>query len=108
MEQEQANTTMTGKIQYKFTAKIWQHTSPGGWFFVSLPNEMAGEIRMALKSQEEGWGRLKAAAQVGESTWETAIWYDSKYKTYLLPLKGEIRKKEQLSTSTEIEVTLWL
>lgn len=99
---------MTGKIQYEFSATIWQHASPGGWFFVSLPNEMAGEIRMALKSQEEGWGRLKATAQVGESTWETAIWYDSKRKTYLLPLKEEIRKTEQLDASTAIKVILWL
>jgi hypothetical protein len=39
-------------------------------------------------------GRLKATAQIGDSIWKTAIWFDTKLNTYLLPLKAAIRKKE--------------
>jgi hypothetical protein len=45
-----------------------------GWHFVSLPIEISTEIRENLKWQEEGWGRLKATAKIGNSEWETAIW----------------------------------
>lgn len=99
---------MKGKIQYEFCAKAWQHSAPNGWYFVSLPIEMAIEIRGNLKWQEEGWGRLKATAKIGNSQWETAIWFDTKHKTYLLPLKSEIRKKECIKIDKDIKTIVWL
>ena len=89
---------MNGKIRYQFSAKTWQHASPGGWHFVSMPKEIAKEIRDALQSEEEGWGRLKVMAEIGNSQWKTAIWFDTKWNTYLLPLKAEIRKKGRYTT----------
>lgn len=57
---------------------------------------------------EEGWGRLKAIAKIGGTEWQTAIWFDSKKKTYLLPLKADIRKKEQLVVDKLVSITLWI
>lgn len=91
-----------------FSEKPWQHASPGGWYFVSLPKDMAKEIRGLLQSEEEGWGRLKATASIGKSEWKTAIWFDTKADTYLLPLKAEIRKKESIESGTAITVAIWL
>ncbi|MFM2228434.1 MAG: hypothetical protein RL664_1777 [Bacteroidota bacterium] len=99
---------MNGKIKYEFTAKTWQHSAPNGWHFVSLPTEMSNEIRDNLKWQEEGWGRLKANAQIGNSTWKTAIWFDTKQRTYLLPLKAAIRKKENIASDKEITTIVWI
>ena len=99
---------MNGRIKYEFSEKPWQHSSPGGWHFVSLPTEMAKEIRSLLKSEEEGWGRLKAIAKIGNTEWETAIWFDSKNETYLLPLKAEIRKKENIEAGKQINVVILL
>ena len=99
---------MLHKITYKFSASIWQLDGPGGWFFVSLPEELSTEIRTHIGSQEECWGRLKAQAQVRNTKWDTAIWFDTKKKTYLLPLKADVRKKEKLETGDTIEVALWL
>ena len=99
---------MHGKVKYAFSARTWQHASPGGWYFVSLPVDMAAEIRANLKWQEEGWGRLKAIAQIGQTKWETAIWFDTKHNTYLLPLKTEVRKKERIESDQTIHVFLWI
>jgi hypothetical protein len=96
------------KIKFTFSAKPWQHASPGGWYFISLPKESAKEIREALKSEEEGWGRLKAIVKIGNTEWKTAIWFDTKMNTYLLPLKAEIRKKENVIIENELEVVIWL
>jgi hypothetical protein len=96
------------RIKYEFIGKVWQHAPPGGWYFVSLPQEMSNEIRGALRSEEEGWGRLKATAGIGKSEWKTAIWFDTKRNTYLLALKAEIRKRENIESGTEIAVTVWL
>lgn len=97
-----------GKIQFEFLTTIWRHSGKGAWHFVSLPNELSKEIRENLKSEEEGWGRLKATAKIGKSQWETAIWFDSKMNTYLLPLKAEIRKKENLEADKNIQTTIWI
>lgn len=95
-------------IRYKFTAKPWRYSGHGGWHFVSLPKKLAKEIRNALKYEEQGWGRLKATAKIGNSEWKTAIWFDTKKNTYLLPLKTEIRKLENLTIYEDIEAILWI
>lgn len=99
---------MNARIKYEFSEKPWQHSSPGGWYFVSLPKEISKEIRSVLKSEEDGWGRLKAIARIGKSEWKTAIWFDSKKETYLLPLKAEIRKKENIEMGKQIDVVILL
>jgi hypothetical protein len=41
---------MKGKIEFQFTATIWQYSSlKGSWVFVSLPMEISNEIRENLK-----------------------------------------------------------
>lgn len=99
---------MISKIQYEFSATPWQHGASGGWHFISLPVEISKEIREHLKFQEEGWGRMKASVQIGKTSWETAIWFDTKQNTYLLPLKAAIRKKEKVELGVEIQVIVWI
>ncbi len=96
------------KIKYSFKGKPWRYTGPAGWHFISLPNKLSKEIRSSFQSNEEGWGRLKATAKIGNSEWETAIWFDTKKNTYLLPLKLEIRKKENLKVDETIAVAVWI
>ena len=97
---------MFSKIPYEFSALTWQHAAPGGWCFVTLPVEVSTEIRRHFKWQEEGWGRLKVFAKIGSSEWETAIWFDTKRSSYLLPLKAAIRKKEGIEVNQTIQITL--
>jgi hypothetical protein len=93
-------------MEYKFLAKVWQYPSPEGWFFVSLPEEMASEIRENFQNQEEGWGRLKVTAKVSQSEWKTSMWFDTKYRTYLLPLKSEIRRRESIAIDQTLTITI--
>jgi hypothetical protein len=99
---------MNVKIHYTFESLLWQHATPSGWYFISLPVEVAREIRENSKWQEEGWGRLKATARIGNSEWNTAIWYDTKHQTYLLPIKAAIRVKELLQVDMVVHTALWI
>ena len=99
---------MNSKIKYEFFARVWQYSSTGGWYFISLPVSISKEIRENLKWQEEGWGRMKATAQIGNHKWETAIWFDTKINTYLLPLKASIRKKENLEVDGIVNTIIWV
>ena len=95
-------------IPYSFTATPWKYSGPGSWHFVSLPSELAVEIRDFFKAEEEGWGRLPVRAKIGNSEWKTAIWFDTKMNTYLLPLKADIRKKEGVIADEPSEIILWI
>jgi len=96
------------KITYRFKAKLWQHNADGGWHFVSVPKEFSIDIRQHLQQFEEGWGRLKAKAELRDHTWDTAIWYDTKRNTYLLPIKAEVRRKFNLKIEDELDLKLQL
>lgn len=98
----------TTGIKYEFTNKPWRYNGLNGWVFISLPKNMAKEIRTHFKNEEEGWGRLKATAKIGTSEWKTAIWFDTKMNTYLLPLKSVIRQKENIEIDKRIAVSLWI
>lgn len=93
-------------IKYEFTAEAWQYTGKGAWVFISLPRRMSKEIRKYFKHEEEGWGRLKATAQIGNTEWKTAVWFDTKANAYILPLKSEIRKKEDVGAGKKVKVII--
>ena len=97
------------KIKYEFSAKAYQYSSSAavcGWTFVSLPKELSAEIRNKFKWLEEGWGRMKVTAKIGNSEWQTAIWFDTKQETYLLPLKAAVRKKENIEPGSDVKINL--
>ncbi len=95
-------------MTHSFHAPLWQYPGKGAWFFVTLPVDLSKEIRKHFKGDEEGWGRLKVKACIGKSMWDTAIWFDTKHESYLLPVKKEIRIKEDLVEGTMVLVNLLL
>mgnify|MGYP000132621712 CR=1 FL=1 len=97
---------MQAKIKYHFTAKLYRDSSENGWYFVSLPKQDSIEIRTHLQFQEEGWGRMKATAIIQNLEGNTAIWFDTKSKHNVLPIKSAIRKKLALHEDDELNVTV--
>ena len=96
------------KIRYKFSARIWRHDGIGAWHFVSLPKSLSQEIREHFQWREEGWGRMKSNAIINDIEWETAIWFDKKHDTYLLPIKSDIRKRNSLNENDIVDLTIIL
>ena len=75
---------------------------------MDIPAKLSKEIRQAFQSLEQGWGRLPVKAGIGNSEWDTAIWFDTKKDQYILPLKAAIRQKEKLTTDMKIDVVIWI
>jgi len=82
---------------FSIRAKVWRYPGKAAWYFISIPKHKTQEIKKTFGSMARGWGSLPVAVTVGSTTWHTSIFPDSKTDTYLLPVKAEIRKKEQLS-----------
>jgi len=89
-----------------FTAPLWMWNGKGAWYFITLPEDYSGIIKLAVPRR--GWGSVRVKAQIGESAWNTSIFPDTKRNAYLLPVKADIRKAENLSQGDDVTVTLWV
>ena len=94
--------------RYSFRGKIWKYKGSSGWHFVTLPKNISVRIRKNHAHLEEGWGRMKCIACIGKIKWNTSIWYDSKAKSFLLPLKASVRRTESLELDSVVSVRLEL
>ncbi len=91
---------------YCFAAKLWRYDGPAAWHFVTLPEKLAAEIEAFHSHLKKDFGSIAVQAHIRESNWKTSIFRDTKRKSYLLPVKAEIRKREKLAAGDEVYVTL--
>lgn len=83
-------------------AQVWLYPSMAGWHFVSLPKKQSAGIKKVFGAMKRGWGSLPVVVTIGKTSWKTSIFPDKKAGAYLLPLKTDIRKKENISKGDTI------
>jgi len=88
---------------FQIAAEVWQYPGAGGWHFVTLPEEVSAELRFLARDSTKPWGSVKIVATLGTSNWSTSLFPDKKSGRYLLPLKSEIRKKENIGAGTTVK-----
>lgn len=76
------------------------------WRFLGLPTKEAKEIKENYGKSAKGWGSLPVTVTIGKTTWDTSIFPDKKSGTYLLPLKGQVRKAEDIGDTDTVTFTL--
>ncbi len=103
-------TSSTGSrvnlMELTFRARVWLYPGPAAWHFITLPKKHAKEIREVFGESARGWGSFPVEATIGSSTWKTSIFPDKKSGSYLLPLKKEVRKKEEIDAEEQVDVFL--
>lgn len=87
-------------------AKVWLYPGVAAWHFVTLPKGKAQEIRELFGDLERGWRSLPVTVTVGNTAWRTSIFLDTNIGSYLLPLKLEVRKKENIQAGKTIMFSL--
>lgn len=88
----------------KFSGCIWIVGEKGGWYFITIPCEISQEMRLFFKSHQRPFNTLPLKVTLGSTTWKTSAFYDTELKSYLLPVKKEVRKKEKLNEGDLVEV----
>ena len=84
-------------MEYEFTAELWEWQGAGAWCFVTVPKEISSEIKQISSGIKKGFGSVRVEVSCGSSNWQTSIFPDSKSGSYLLPVKKQIRTKEQIN-----------
>lgn len=93
---------------YTFNAKLWRWSGgKAAWYFLDLPAKVSREVRLVdAGPRRTGFGSLRVEVTLGSSTWQTSIFPSAPRKTYLLPVKAEVRKQEGLIEGRATRVTL--
>ena len=94
------------KKTYTVKSKVWLYPGMSGWHFVTIPRSITKDIDYYFAMNKRGWGSLPVTVTVGKTSWKTSIFPDKQLRSYLLPLKKEVRKKEGIGEGDEISFTI--
>lgn len=96
---------------WHFTAPLWRWTggeTATSWFFVTVTEALAADIRAASRARAGAWGMVKVMARVGDTRWSTSLFYSKDVGSFLLPMKASVRKAEKLVEGDAVAVQLTL
>lgn len=93
---------------FVFESELWLYEGTDPWHFVSLPTDLAEEVREISAGQTRGFGSLRVNVTIGGTTWKTSIFPDKKLGTFLLPVKREVRMTERVEEGDRVTVRLQL
>jgi len=92
-------------MRFRFTAPLWEWSAQRGWYFVTLPEEYADDIR-EVPRMPRGFGSVRVRVTVGHSKWSTSVFPDSSQGSYVLPMKKAVRTAEGLAEGDDVVVDL--
>ena len=93
-------------MEIEFRTKLWEWQGKGAWFFVTLPVEYSDEIKLVASSVKKGFGSVKVEVAIGKTTWTTSIFPDTKSKSYLLPIKKDVRRSENIAVGDVVSMKI--
>lgn len=107
--------TKTNDFKFKGKVIVWSYgydktDYESAWRFVRIPEKISAKIiKMQKDKKRRGWGAIYAKANIGKSIWTTSIFPDWHSPTYILPLKKQIRHKENLydEKTINIQISIW-
>ena len=92
---------------HTFTTELWEMpTTAAAWVFVTLPAEASEAIGSMPRPPRPGFGSLRVRATIGDTTWATSIFPDSKTGCYVLPVKKSVRVTEGIGLGDTVGVTV--
>jgi hypothetical protein len=91
-------------MDFEFSNEIWEWRGPAPFYFVSVPEDQAEEIREAAKLLTYGWGMIPVIATIGHIEFKTSMF--AKNGTYVLPIKNVVRLPLKLEAGQTVEVSM--
>ncbi len=92
--------------QYSFKSTVWEYPGKGGWFFVTVPQEISKDIHEKFYDKKRGFRSIVVEIIIGETTWNTSIFPDKKTDSCVFPIKAQVRRKENIGIGSKVSVLL--
>ncbi len=94
--------------EFSFVSQLWRwEVRRDNWFFVTVP-EYESDVIAGIPRPSRGFGGVRVEVTVGNTTWQTSIFPDSKRGCYVLPMKKAILNVENLMENDKVKVELKL
>mgnify|MGYP000023385450 FL=1 len=93
-------------MEFTFSGAVWEWRGPAPYHFVSVPLEIANEIKQLASAVTYGWGMIPVSGKIGATTFSTSLW--AKNGTYAVPLKDAVRKAEGIALDDLVSIELSL
>jgi hypothetical protein len=93
---------------YEFDSEVWLYEADAAWHFLTVPDDISDDIEERTRGQLRGFGSVRVRVSIGDTTWTTSVFPDSKRGAYILPVKQEVRRQEGLSAGSRIRLRLEL
>ena len=93
-------------MHIKFKAKVWLYKGNGAWHFITIPQEQSDQIRYLSINKRAGWGSVRVSVTIGNTNWQTSVFPSKELGAYILPLKAEVRKNEEIKIGQNIDIIL--
>jgi hypothetical protein len=90
------------RLRFETTVIYWRGPSP--FFFAAIPAEYVAELRQVARTVTYGWGMVPVEATIGGVVFTTSLF--PKDETYLLPLKGVVRRMANITAGDLIAVDM--
>lgn len=94
-------------ITLKAPLKVWTFAD-GVSHFMSVPEELSGEIRAHALFVKRGFGSVRVEARIDDFTWRTSMFPSKSNGGYFLPVKIEVLRRTGIAAGDEVEVKLEL
>jgi len=91
-------------MDIEFSGKIWFWQGPAPWFFVTVPEEQSQALKAISTLVTYGWGVIPVRVRIGRSEWKTSLF--PKDGLYLVPIRANIRKAENLAEGDTVSIRL--
>ena len=90
------------------TGPLWLWSGENGsWHFVTVPEELSGEIRGHAMIALRGFGSVRVEARIHDVIWRTSV-FPVKSGGYILPVKADARRKADIAAGDTVTVELEL
>ena len=93
-------------MEFSFSATVWEWRGPAPYHFVSVPPDVAIEIKELASAVTYGWGMIPVSGKIGATTFDTSLW--ARNGTYAVPIKDAVRKAEGISLDDLVSIELSL
>lgn len=78
------------------------------WHFVPVTKKIGQEIKEKFGKSARGFGSLPVEVTISRTTWHTSIFPDKYSGSYILPLKAQVRKKENIIVGEKVKFKIEL
>jgi len=93
-------------MELEFSGEIFYWRGPAPHHFVAVPDAACREIQEVAARITYGWGVIPAGVRLGATEWTTSLF--PKDGGYLVPVRANVRKAENLDLGDVVQVRLVL